>query len=123
MSAGYSKENYLKAILILEEMHGDVRSIDLARHMDVSKASVSHAVTALRKGGFLTMDADYFLHLTNVGRELAEQVYERHCFFRERLLAAGIDPKTAEIEACRMEHTVSQESFERIRQAYSKNTR
>ena len=108
----------MEAVLILQRETGAVRSIDLARHMDVSKASISHAVSTLRKGGFLTTDENHFLHLTDVGCELAEQIYERHCFFREQLITAGIDPQTAEIEACRMEHTVSQESFERIRDAY-----
>lgn len=67
---------------------------------------------------FGNMEADQFLYLTDIGHELSEQIYERHCFFRERLIAAGIDPQIAEIEACRMEHTVSQESFERIRDTY-----
>ena len=70
-----------------------VRSVDVARHMEVSKPSVCHAVATLRDGGFLTMDEDHFLHLTDVGREVAEKIYERHCFFTEQLIAAGVDPK------------------------------
>ena len=80
-----------------------VRSVDVARHMEVSKPSVCHAVATLRDGGFLTMDEDHFLHLTDVGREVAEKIYERHCFFTEQLIAAGVDPKTAEADACRIE--------------------
>lgn len=69
-------------------------------------------------GGFLTMDSDYFLHLTDVGREVAEQIYEKHRFFTDRLIEAGVNPVTAEKDACRMEHVISQESFERLRDAY-----
>ncbi len=65
---------------------GMVRSVDVARHMEVSKPSVCHAVATLRDGGFLTMDEDHFLHLTDVGREVAEKIYERHCFFTEQLI-------------------------------------
>ena len=73
-----SGEDYLEAILVLQMQKGTVRSVDVARHMEVSKPSVSHAVATLRDGGFLTMDSDYFLHLTDVGREVAEQIYEKH---------------------------------------------
>ena len=86
--------------------------------MGFSKPSISHAVSVLRDGGFLTMDSDYFLHLTDVGREVAEQIYEKHRFFTDRLIEAGVDPETAERDACRMEHVISQESFERLRDAY-----
>ena len=116
-----SGEDYLEAILILHKKMGMVRSVDVARHMEVTKPSVCHAVATLRNGGFLTMDSDYFLHLTDVGREVAEQIYEKHCFFTDRLIAAGVDPETAEREACRMEHVISQESFERLRDTYNAN--
>lgn len=76
-----SGEDYLEAILMLQKKNGMVRSIDLARHMEVSKPSVSHAVKTLREGGFLTMDKDYCLHLTAIGRDVAEKIYERHQFF------------------------------------------
>lgn len=123
MTLHTSGEDYLEAVLMLKQKHGMVRSIDLARHMGVSKASVSHAVTALRKGGFLIMDEDYYLHLTEAGQKTAEEIYERHQFFTQRLIAAGIDPETAEKEACKMEHTVSQESFECIKEAYNLHTK
>ena len=113
-----SGEDYLEAILILHMKKGTVRSVDVARHLGVSKPSVCHAVATLRDGGFLTMDSDYFLHLTDVGREVAEQIYEKHRFFTDRLIEAGVDPVTAEKDACRMEHVISQESFERLRDAY-----
>ena len=115
-----SGEDYLEAILVLHKKMGMVRSVDVARHMEVSKPSVCHAVATLRDGGFLTMDEDHFLHLTDVGREVAEKIekiYERHCFFTEQLIAAGVDPKTAEADACRMEHIISDESFSRLKEA------
>ena len=99
-----SGEDNLEAILVLQKKLGMVRSVDVARHLEVSKPSVCHAVAVLRDGGFLTMDEDHFLHLTDVGREVAEKNYERHCFFTEQLIAAGVDPRTAEADACRIEH-------------------
>ena len=113
-----SGEDYLETILVLQKKLGMVRSVDVARHMEVSKPSVCHAVATLRNGGFLMMDEDHFLHLTDVGREVAKKIYERHCFFTEQLIAAGVDPKTAEADACRIEHTISQDSFEKIRRAH-----
>ena len=112
-----SGEDYLEAILVLKNKLGMVRSVDVARHMEVTKPSVCHAVAILRDGGFLTMDEDHFLHLTDVGREVAEKIYERHCFFTEQLIAAGVDPKTAEADACRIEHIISDESFDRLKES------
>ena len=114
-----SGEDYLEAIFVLQKKLHMVRSVDVARHMEVSKASVSHAVNTLKKGDYLIMDEDYFLHLTDNGREIAEKIYERHCYFSNILIAAGVDSKTAETEACRMEHTISTESFEKLRDYYS----
>ena len=115
MALHASGEDYLEAILVLHKKMGMVRSVDVARHMEVSKPSVCHAVAALREGGFLTMDSDYFLHLTDVGREVAEQIYEKHRFFAERLIKAGVDPETAERDACRIEHVISDESFQKLK--------
>ena len=113
-----SGEDYLETILVLQKKLGMVRSVDVARHMEMSKPSVCHAVATLRDGDFLTMDEDHFLHLTDVGREVAEKIYERHCFFTEQLIiAAGVDPKTAEADACRIEHIISDESFSRLKEA------
>ena len=110
-----SGEDYLEAVLVLQKEKGMVRSVDVARHLEVTKPSVCHAVATLRDGGFLTMDSDYFLHLTDVGREVAEQIYEKHRFFTDRLIAAGVDPETAERDACRIEHVISDESFRRLK--------
>ena len=117
-----SGEDYLEAILVLQKEKGMVRSVDVARHMEVSKPSVCHAVATLQDGGFLTMDEDHFLHLTDVGRGVAEKIYERHCFFTEQLIAAGVDLETAERDACRIEHVISDETFRRLKEKYqSKN--
>ncbi len=110
-----SGEDYLEAVLVLQKKKGMVRSVDVARHMEVPKPSVCHAVATLRDGGFLTMDSDYFLHLTDVGREVAEQIYEKHRFFTEMLINAGVDPITAERDACRIEHVISESSFQRLK--------
>ena len=115
-----SGEDYLEAVLVLQQKQGMVRSVDVARHMEVSKPSVCHAVATLREGGFLTMDSDYFLHLTDVGREVAEQIYEKHRFFTDRLIEAGVDPETAERDACRMEHVISESSFRHLKQNMDK---
>ena len=115
-----SGEDYLETILVLQKKLGMVRSVDVARHMGVSKPSVCHAVAILRDGGFLCMDEDHFLHLTEVGREVAEKIYERHCFFTEQLIRAGVDPETAEADACRMEHVISGESFDKLKQSIRK---
>ena len=114
-----SGEDYLEAILVLQKKRGLVRSVDVARHMEVTKPSVCHAVATLKEGGFLTMDEDFFLHLTDLGREIAEQTYEKHRFFTDLLTEVGVDPASAERDACRMEHVISQECFEHLRNAYS----
>ena len=113
-----SGEDYLETILILRREMGMVRSVDVARHMDVSKPSVCHAVAVLQEGGFLAVDGDHFLHLTEQGRIIAEKIYERHRFFTDRLIEAGIDPKTAEADACRIEHVISEETFRRLKEKY-----
>lgn len=112
-----SGEDYLETILILQKQCGMVRSVDVARYMSVSKPSVCRAVAVLRDGGFLEMDEDHFLDLTDAGREVAEKIYERHQFFTEQLIAAGVDPKIAEADACRMEHAISSESFSKLAKA------
>lgn len=113
-----SGEDYLEAILILQKKSGMVRSVDLARHMGFSKPSISHAVKVLKQGGFLTMDDDSYLHLTDKGREVAESIYEKHQFFTDSLIEMGVDPKQAEADACRIEHVISDESFQKLREAF-----
>ena len=109
-----SGEDYLEAILILEKTTGKVRSIDLAEHLGVTKPSVSRAVSLLKQGGFLVSES-LFLELTEKGRDTAKKVYEKHCFFKEKLMEAGVDEKTAEKEACLLEHAVSEDSFGKLK--------
>lgn len=111
-----SGEDYLEAVLILQKKQGMVRSVDVARHMGVSKPSVCHAVSTLKEGGFLTMDEDFFLHLTEVGREVAESTYEKHRFFTDLLTNVGVEAAKAEQDACRMEHVISKESFQKLKE-------
>ena len=111
-----SGEDYLEAVLILQKKQGMVRSIDLARHMGFSKPSISHAVGVLKNGGFLTVDDDGFLHLTAIGREIAEKIYKRYLFFMEQLIVAGVDQETAEQDACRIEHAISDTSFRKLKE-------
>ena len=106
--------------MVLQQERGMVRSVDVARHMGVSKPSVCHAVATLKAGGFLTMDEDFFLRLTDVGREVAEQTYEKHCFFTRLLIEAGVEPRIAEQDACRMEHVISESSFRHLKQNMDK---
>ena len=113
-----SGEDYLEAILVLHKKMGMVRSVDVARHLGVSKPSVCHAVAVLQEGGFLAVDGDHFRHLTEQGRIIAEKIYERHRFFTDRLIEAGVDPKTAEADACRIEHVISDETFRRLKEKY-----
>ena len=91
-----SGEDYLEAILVLHKKMGMVRSVDVARHMDVSKPSVCHAVATLRDGGFLTMDEDHFLYLTDIGLEVAETIYERHS------LQSGLSPQALTLRLQRL---------------------
>ena len=112
-----SGEDYLEAILVLQKKLGMVRSVDVARHMGFTKPSITHAITTLQAGGFVERDEGGFIRLTDVGREVAEKIYERHCFFTEQLIAAGVAPKTAEADACRIEHIISDESFDRLKEA------
>ncbi|MEQ2762545.1 metal-dependent transcriptional regulator [Eisenbergiella tayi] len=113
-------EDYLEAVLVLQQEKGMVRSVDVARHMGVSKPSVCHAVATLKEGGFLTMDEDFFLRLTDVGKEVAEKTYEKHCFFMRLLVDAGVEPRIAEQDACRMEHVISESSFRHLKRSVGK---
>ena len=117
-----SGEDYLEAVLVLQKEKGMVRSVDLARHMGFSKPSISHAVGVLKNGGFLTVDEDGYLHLTEDGQEVAEKIYERHQFFTEQLVAVGVDRETAERDACRIEHAISEETFQKLKASVEKQS-
>ena len=117
-----SCEDYLEAVLVLQKKKVMVRSVDLARHMGFSKPSISHAVGVLKNGGFLTVDEDGYFHLTEDGREVAEKIYERHQFFTEQLVAVGVDRETAERDACRIEHAISEEAFQKLKASVEKQS-
>ena len=110
-----SAENYLETILILKERNGSVRSVDIAAEMGFSKPSVSVAMKNLLEQECVTMGADGLIALTEKGQKIAEGVYERHTLFTQWLVSLGVDAATAAQDACRIEHVISQESFEKIR--------
>ena len=110
-----SAENYLEAILQLQEEHGSVRSIDVVQHLGFSKPSVSRAMSLLRENGYVLMDRDGLLSLTDAGREIAERIYERHKLLTRWLISLGVEPDRAAADACRMEHAVSNETFEKMK--------
>lgn len=113
-----SGENYLETILILQKRQGSVRSIDIAVEMEVSRASVSVAMKNLRNGGYIQMGNNYEIFLTHSGRILAETMYERHLLFSRVLSCLGVDRETALRDACRMEHAISDVSFEALKQYF-----
>ncbi len=111
-----SGENYLETILILENKNGTVRSIDVANELSYTKASVSRAMSILRQAGHLTMERDGRLLLTDSGRAIANRMYERHQMLTEFLITLGVSPDTAAADACRIEHVISGESFDKIKE-------
>lgn len=118
-----SGEDYLEAILRLTREKGYARSTDVAELVGVSKPSVSNAMHTLEEGGFITFGGDRMIHLTAAGREVAERVYERHCLLTEGLVSLGVDPAVAEEDACRIEHDISEESFDKLRDVLRRRLR
>ena len=116
-----SGENYLKAILILTKQKGYARSCDLAQYLNISKPSVSRAVKLLHQGGFLTLDSGKILRLTELGQETAENVYERHRVLKQSLINIGVDPESAEQDACRIEHDISKTTFDVLKRHLEKH--
>lgn len=118
-----SGENYLETILILQNKNGFVRSIDVANELDFTKASVSRAMSILKEAGFLVMEPGGNLVLTESGQKKAESVYERHTLIAKFLeMTLGVDHDTAVQDSCRIEHIISQESFDRIREYIQNKT-
>lgn len=115
MRSQESPEDYLEAIYLIMKSTGDVRSIDIANYFGYSKASVSVAMKKLRENGYITMEQNGKITLTNKGLEIAQKVYERHQVLTEFLTALQVSEKNAAADACRMEHILSDESFEAIR--------
>ena len=112
-----SAENYLETILILSQRKGkgEVRSIDIVNELEFSKPSVSVAMKNLRENGYITVDTDGYIRLTDKGLEIAEKMYERHTLLSQWLIKLGVDEKVAVEDACRMEHVISAESFAAIK--------
>ena len=115
MSVHESGEMYLEAILVLSKKNGYVRSIDVSEYLGYSKPSVSRAVGILRTGGYISVDKDGALTLTDTGREIAEKIFERHTVLSKLLLRLGVSEETATADACKMEHAISDESFQAIK--------
>ncbi len=113
-----SAEDYLEKILMLTQRNGTVRSIDIASEMGFSKPSISIAMKKLRENGYIGMDDNNLITLTPSGREIAERIYRRHELLRRVLTAIGVDEKTAADEACRIEHDISEETYDRINEYY-----
>ena len=109
-----SAENYLEAILSLHERHGLVRSIDIANELHFSKPSVSVAMKKLRESGYIEMDKDGFISLLPSGEEIARRIYERHKLLTQFFIRLGVDPEVAAADACKVEHDLSEESYQRI---------
>ena len=110
-----SAEDYLEAILVLQQEKGTVHSIDVARHLEFSKPSVSRAVKLLREDGELEVQEDGALVLTDKGRAIAERIYERHRLLTRWLVELGVDPKVAAEDACKVEHDISEETFAKLK--------
>ena len=103
-------------MLMLKEERGMVRSIDIVRHMNFSKPSVSRAMSLLRENGYISMDKEGFIELTDQGRTIASTIYERHQLLTEWLTRLGVSPETAAADACRIEHDLSAETFQKIKE-------
>ena len=115
-----SGEMYLESIYILCQKRGNVRAVDLSEYMGFSKPSVSRALGILKRGGFLTVDADGYLCLTEVGEEFAKKIYERHTVLTGLLTAIGVSAEVAAEDACRIEHHISDETLGAIKKYYEK---
>ena len=111
-----SAENYLEAILSLHERHGLVRSIDIANELHFSKPSVSVAMKKLRESGYIEMDKEGFISLLPAGEEIARRIYERHKLLTQFFIRLGVDPAVAAADACKVEHDLSDETFQRIKE-------
>ena len=115
MALQESGEMYLESIYVLTQKMNTVRSIDVVEYMGFSKPSVSRAVGLLKEGGYITVDHDGFITLTDTGTEIAHKIFEKHTVFTRLLVMLGVDEKTAAEDACRLEHNISDISFEAIK--------
>jgi len=116
-----SAENYLESVLIIKNEKGNVRAIDIVNHLGFSKPSVSIALKQLETNGFITRDEDNHVHLTESGLEIASSIYERHQLLSRFFTKIGVSESTAMDDACKVEHHISQETFECLKDFYEKN--
>ena len=120
MTIHKSAEDYLEMILRLTEEKGYARSVDIAMGLGVSKPSVSVAMKQLREGGYIVMDKDNYISLTDTGKEIAHRIYERHKVLTRMLTMIGVDEKTAEDDACKVEHDISVQTFTALKDQLEK---
>mgnify|MGYP002521601015 CR=1 FL=1 len=120
-SSHESSEDYLETILILRERKGNVRSIDIVNEMNYSKPSISIAMKKLRASGMIEMDMNGYITLTDEGEEIAKKIYARHQLLQDVLIALGVDPQTASDEACKIEHDINDDTYNKINEYYIKH--
>lgn len=118
MALHESGQMYLESIYILLQQYAKIRAIDVGTYLGYTKPSVSRAVGILKKGEYITVDSDGYISLTSTGKELAEKLYERHTVLTNMLMALGIDKETATEDACRIEHVISDKSFDVVKKHY-----
>ena len=123
MNIHESAENYLEAILKLRESHGMVRSIDIVRELGLSKPSISVAMRNLRENGYIQMDDEGYIMLLPPGEEIAQRIYGRHKILTQIFIQLGVSPETAAADACKVEHDLSDETFEKIKAYAAGGTR
>ena len=116
-----SAEDYLETILVLYERNGQVRSIDIVNEMNFSKPSISIAMKKLRASGMIEMDMNGYITLTDAGEEIAKKIYARHQLLQDVLIALGVDPQTASDEACKIEHDINDDTYNKINEYYIKH--
>ena len=117
-----SSEDYLEAMLMMQIQHGYIRSIDIANELGVTKPSVSYATRRLRENGYITMNKDGLITLTDKGMRIAKSMYERHQFLSTFLIRIGVTPSVAREDACNMEHDMSEETFQVLRNHIDNDT-
>lgn len=115
MSLSESTEDYLESILMLKQEKGYCRGVDIARHLNITRSSVSRAMTQLQQRGYIFINPDNFISLSDTGHYIASSVYERHRCLTRWLIALGVSPDVAAQDACRIEHVISEETFTRIK--------
>lgn len=115
-----SREDYLERILILKQKNNNVRSIDIATDMTFSKASISIAMKKLKDSNYITIDENGYINLTNQGEEIAQKIYQRHIVLTKFLISIGVNEEIAKKDACKIEHDLSEETFEAIQKIINK---